>query len=232
MRNKLSYLLITLTLIILSSRSSAQVGSSRNSFTAGINGGVTGSTVSFVPSIKQTSQLGNTAGAILRYTSEKYFWMICAAQLEINYTQRGWKELIEDGSGNQYSRTLNYIEIPFMAHLGFGREHRGFQGFLNLGPQLGYFLGNKEVYGGTKPWNTNNRANNVTAQYGKSVENYFEYGIVAGAGVELKTRAGIFSLEGRYFFGLSDLWHNSKRDSFARSSNASTSVRLAYLIEF
>ncbi|HZK03612.1 MAG TPA: porin family protein [Bacteroidaceae bacterium] len=231
MKNRLFYLLFTLTLIISVSHSYAQVGASRNVFAVGVNGGATISTLFFSPSIKQTSYIGNTYGVTFSYTSEKYFWMICASQLEINFAQRGWKELIEDGSGNQYSRTLNYIEIPFMAHLGFGREHRGFQGFLNLGPQLGYFISDREIYGGTKPWDTNNRANNVIDQYGKSVENSFEYGISAGVGAECKTGVGGFLLELRYFLGLSDIWHNSKKDPFARSSNSTISVKFAYMIE-
>lgn len=61
-------------------------------------------------------------GVTMRYMSEKYFKMMCGVQMEINYSQRGWDEKIEDDSGNSYSRTMNYLEIPFMAHLAFGKD--------------------------------------------------------------------------------------------------------------
>lgn len=47
----------------------------------------------------------------MRYMSEKYFKMMCGVQMEINYSQRGWDEKIEDDSGNSYNRTMNYLEI-------------------------------------------------------------------------------------------------------------------------
>ena len=57
-----------------------------------------------------------------RYISEKYFKMICGIQGEINFSQRGWKEVIEDGSNNTYHRAMNYIEVPLLAHLAFGKD--------------------------------------------------------------------------------------------------------------
>ena len=50
-----------------------------------------------------------------------------------------------------------------------------------------------------------------------------------GIGVELKTGIGTFGLEGRYYFGLSDIFNNSKKDYFARSANSTISVRAAYM---
>lgn len=209
----------------------AQIGNPRNTLAIGINGGATNGNIDFSPTIKQDLFLGNTMGLTARYTSEKYFFLICGAQLEINYVQRGWKEFITDGSGNEYSRRLNYIEMPFYAHLGVGREARGIQGFLNLGPQVGYYLDGKETYGGQEPWNTENRPNSVTEQYGKEIENKVEYGISAGAGLECKTGIGVFDIEGRYYFGLSDIFGNSKADYFGRSASTTIYVKLAYLIE-
>ena len=68
-------------------------------------------------------------------------------------------------------------------------------------------------------------------QYGKSVENRFEYGITGGGGLELSTAIGHFQLEGRYYFGLSDIWANSKKDPFGRSANGAIYVRLSYLMD-
>ena len=147
---------------------SAQVGEQRNTISLGVSGGMGTSSVSFIPSIKQQLSLGPTFGVSVRHVSEKYFFLICGTQLECNFATRGWTELIEDGSENEYTRVANYIEVPFLAHIGFGREYRGFQGHLNLGPQVSYLLNEKEIYGGKTPWDTSNRPNQVTEQYGKA----------------------------------------------------------------
>jgi hypothetical protein len=220
-------IIIALLLAVIPAK--AQVGNLRNEFSVGFAGGAGTSSVSFVPTIKQTFSPGITGGLVLRYTSEKYFWLVSATQLEVNFSQRGWTELIEDGSGNEYTRVINYVEIPFLTHLGVGREYRGFQGYLNLGPQIGFSLGDKEYYGGKLPWDVTHRPNNVVEQYGKALDKKFEYGITGGIGVELKTGIGTFGLEGRYYFGLSDIFNNSKKDYFARSANSTISVRAAYM---
>jgi hypothetical protein len=71
----------------------------------------------------------------------------------------------------------------------------------------------------------------VVYQYGKPTENKFEYGIVGGAGIELSTGVGHFLLEGRYYYGLSDFYKNSKKDVFGRSAHSYIGVRLAYLFD-
>ena len=222
-----------LTITLLTSSLAAQVGELRNEIAVGFNGGYNLSSVDFSPTIKQGLQPGYTGGVTLRYTSEKYFSLICAAQLELNFAQRGWNETIDDGSNNTYCRTTNYIEVPFFAHLGWGKEDRGLQFFVNAGPQIGLFLSDREFYGFTseEPWDTSNRPNNQTAQYGKKIENTLEYGIAGGLGMELKTDIGNFILEGRYFFGLSDMYGNSKADPFGRSANTTITTKITYLID-
>lgn len=227
---RLSLILIA---CIVAIKTMAQVGELRDNVSIGFNGGYNLSSVDFSPTIKQGLQPGYTGGATLRYTTEKYFALICAAQLEVNFAQRGWNETIDDGSDNTYRRTTNYIEIPFFAHLGWGKENRGFQFFINAGPQIGLFLNDEEFYGFTqeKPWDPSNRPNNQTAQYGKKVENTLEYGIAGGAGIELKTGIGNFIVEGRYFFGLSDMFGNSKADPFGRSANTTITAKITYLVD-
>ena len=226
-------LLIPLIALLLSATAMAQVGELRSNLAIGCNGGYNLSRVDFSPTIKQNLQPGLTGGLTLRYTTEKYFALICAAQLEVNFAQRGWNELIEDGSGNTYSRTTNYVEIPFFAHLGWGQEERGMQFFINAGPQLGLFLNDEEYYGfsAEHPWDESQRPNNITMQYGKQVENTLEYGIAGGAGMELKTAIGNFIIEGRYFFGLSDMFGNAKADPFGRSANTTITGKISYLID-
>lgn len=209
----------------------AQLGEIRNNLAVGVNGGLNMSQVDFSPSIKQKSQNGMSMGVTARYISEKYFNMLCGIQVELNYSQRGWNENIEDGSENTYSRTMNYLEVPMLAHLAFGKDalDRGVRFFLNLGPQFAFFLNEKENM--SENWNPAYRPNGVVQQYGKMVENKFDYGIVGGAGLELSTGIGHFLLEGRYYLGLSDFYKSTKKDEFGRSGHSFIGVRLTYLYD-
>ena len=221
-------LTILISLIIAAGSVSAQVGDARNTLSLGFSGGMGTSEVSFIPTIKQTLSLGPTFGVSLRHISEKYFFLICGTQVELNFARRGWTEDIDDGSENEYTRIADYIEIPFLAHIGFGREFRGFQGHINMGPQVAYLISEREVYGGKKPWDTSNRPNQVTEQYGKAIENKVDYGITASVGLEIRTGSGNFGIEGRYYFGLGNIYGITKKDYFGRCANSTISVRATY----
>lgn len=208
---------------------SAQLQEQRRNFALGVNGGVNLSSVSFQPTIKQNTMIGPAMGITARYISEKYFKMICGVQIEVNYSQRGWNEKIEDGTDNTYKRSMSYIEIPLLAHLAFGKdEGHGARFVVNLGPQVGFLLSEKETMGGK--WVPDDRyTSNIT--YGKMADNKFDYGLIGGMGVELRTGIGNFVLEGRYYFGLSDFYGNSKKDPYSRSAHSYIGGRLTYLFD-
>ena len=69
------------------------------------------------------------------------------------------------------------------------------------------------------------------AQYSMPIEKKFDYGITAGAGLELNTRAGHFLIEGRYYYGLSDIYKNSKKDIFSRSNHSTIVAKVTYLFD-
>lgn len=221
---------IALTILVLLSFicAKAQVEEPRSRFELGVSGGMNINNMEFQPSIRQKFLNGWGGGLNLRYTSEKYFSMICATQLEVNFSQRGWEEDFDDGTNNSYSRVMNYVEIPVFAHLSWGKEERGFQFFLNLGPQFGFLLNDKEYY--TGDWKIEERPVSLQPIYGKKIEHIFDYGIAGGLGVEWKTRAGNFFIEGRYYYALGDIFGNSKTDDFGRSANMTIYARLGYSI--
>ena len=220
--------IITITALLLSFVANAQIEQPRRILEVGFAGGMSMNKMDFQPTIRQTYLNGINGGISLRYTSEKYFSMICAAQMEVNFSQRGWKEDFDDETGNSYSRTLNYIEVPLLAHLSWGKEERGLQFFVNLGPQFGFFIGDSEEYIGN--WTPEERPQSIRPVYGKEIEKKFDYGIAGGLGVELKTKAGNFFVEGRYYYGLSDIYGNSKTDDFGRSANQTIYIRAGYSI--
>ena len=227
----LSALLPFMLLAFLPLKVSAQVGEYRTDLAIGVNGGYLMNKIAFVPEVPQLWAGGMTAGITVRYTCEKYFAAICAIQAEINYANMGWKEDIDpELSSDTYYRDMRYIQLPIFARLSWGRERKGFLfGFL-IGPQLGYCFSETEHY--SDPWAGTPRPNNVTQQYGKTVERRFEYGISGGLSFEIGTKhAGRFMLEGYYFYGLSDIFNNSKKDPFGRSANGAIIVKAAYLYD-
>ena len=227
----------------------AQIGEYRNEFAVGISGGVSMSKVGFVPTVPQDQLMGKTYGLTLRYTGEKYFNSICAVVAEINFTQMGWKERIwdrhdqpvindETGLAEKYSRIADYIQVPLFARLGWGRERQGFQAFFQVGPQLGYYLSeNTEANFDLDHPNLSDRVSLISRpdysnMYHMPVENKFDYGIAAGFGLEFSQRhLGHFMVEGRYYYGLGNIYGNTKRDYFAKSNYQGIVIKATYLFD-
>ena len=243
MRNRSILCLISL-LMLFPLSSLAQVGEHRNDLAIGVNGGYMLSNVGFVPKVNQTFHGGYTGGLSLRYVCEKYFNSICSIYAELNYAQMGWKEDIldredqpvineETQQAESFSRTLNYVQLPIFARLGWGREQKGVQFFFQAGPQLGYYLSDKV----TKNFeldkrNSWKRANDEVHQDTMAVENKLDYGIAAGIGMEYSfPKLGHFMLEARYYYGLGNIYKDTKRDYFGKSNNSSIIVKLTYLFD-
>ena len=221
-------LIATLLLLLASAgRANAQVGEQRHNFALGLNGGINLNSVSFSPTVRQSNLMGITGGLTARYISERYFKMICGAQIEVNFSQHGWDEYYQDYPELQYTRKMNYVEIPLLAHLAFGKEKRGLQFFIHAGPQIGFFLSDSYTQSG--PWEDYSSV--VVEQHDKKVDNKFDYGIAAGLGVELKTGAGNFLLEGRYYYALADFYSSTKKDYFSRSAHGVITAKLTYLFD-
>lgn len=236
--------LLVLFLSFISYAVKAQVGEYRTDFAVGVNGGYVLSNVGFQPDVPQSMLGGMTMGVTLRYTCEKYFKSICAIVAEVNLVQTGWKEKIQ-GMENQplyyegstealhYQRKMTYLQIPLFARLGWGRERKGIQGFFQVGPQLGIFLSEStttNLIDGEEP--TEQRSSSIVEQESKPVEKKFDYGITGGAGVELSLpKLGHFLVEARYYFGLGNIYGNSKQDYFGKSNNSTIIIKASYLFD-
>ena len=209
---------------------SAQVGESRNDFSLGVTAGYTMSKMDFMPKIKQTYTGSPMYGFAARYICEKYFTTVCGVVAEVQLCNLGWEEVIEDGTGNTYKRDLSYVQMPLLMQMGWGRERKGMKFLFEAGPQLGMYLSSKEHKGGGE-WNTSLRPNNVTHQYGREPDNKLDYGITAGLGLEYSSPIGHILLQGRYYYGLGDIYDNSKRGYFSRSAHQTICVKLTYLFD-
>ena len=228
---------------------SAQVGEHRSELAVGGGVGYNLSSVAFQPTVPQSQQGGKTAGLTLRYTCEKYFNSVCAIVAEVNYSQMGWKERIwdtddnpvinpETGLAEEYARRIDYIQVPLLARMGWGRERRGVQLFCQIGPQFGFYRSEEAEYNfDLERPNYTDRSSVISGpdfsdMYNMPVENKFDYGIAGGLGVEFShPHLGHFLLEGRYYFGLGNIYGNSKADYFGKSNHQAITVKLSYLFD-
>ena len=209
--------IITIALLLISWLLQAQPRLRTPEIYVGGQAGVMASSMIFNPTVEgieiPNSPLSVNGGLVFRYAGHK----VCGVQAEINYMQRGWREI---GEGYDYSRQLSYIEIPFLTHLYFGGKH--LRGFFNLGPQIGYCILDKEK-GIKDPKQTH--------QYAK-IDNPFDWGVAGGLGIYYRTnKIGLFQLEARFNYSFGNLFDNKKTDHFQMSTPINLSINLAYLRE-
>lgn len=242
---------IILFTVLACTTAKAQVGEYRNVFSVGVSAGYAMDNVGFQPTVTQKMHGGMSLGITGRYTSEKYFSTLCAIQAELNLVQGGWTEDIltinntpvinpETGVAEQYKRHTTYLQLPIFAHLSWGKEKEGVCGFVNLGPQIGMLIGESTSKNYYTPFTKNNfpdiytqatgRISQHVEQEGLAVENKFDYGITFGAGVEVDIKKiGRFSIEGRYYYGLGNIYGDSKRDYFGKSNHGIIFANVGYM---
>ena len=106
-------------------------------------------------------------------------------------------------------------------------------GYVLAGPQVGICFKEKVTQSDftLNAEGNPDRPNGMFAQYDMPIEHKFDYGITAGAGLEINTKVGHFLVEGRYYYGLSDVYGNSKKDVFGRSNNGTIIAKITYLFD-
>lgn len=192
----------------------------------GAKAGASLSRVGFTPTVQQKMLPGMTAGVMVRYIEEKNFGIIA----ELNLTQRGWKEQFDESDYN-YSHRFTYLELPVMTHIFFGGRH--VKGFFNLGPELNVMLGDgiqsNFAYQEAEGMDYFEQNTRHIEQLTMPVNRKVDYGICGGAGIEfcLNTRHSLL-LEGRFYYGLTDVFPNHKTDIFSSSNPMTITVTLGY----
>lgn len=186
----------------------------------GINAGATLSRIRFNPNIPQEYLMQYSGGISVRYISEKHFGIVG----EVNYSMRGWKERTDEFYLNTYSRRISYLEVPILTHLYFDMGRR-VRFVFNVGPQIGILLSEKvlekEIPAGSEG----------KVYYDRDAQKKFDYGIKGTLGFELRTGIGSFVLDGRYYFGLSDIFASKSSDTFGASSNQVIGINLTYFFK-
>lgn len=191
----------------------------------GARAGMSMSEVSFSPSVRQSWSMGSCGALTFRYSEEKLFGFIA----ELGWTRRGWKENYEELPFS-YSRSLTYLTLPVLTHIYFGGDR--VLCFVNLGPSVSYLIGSSI----DSNFDYHNPAsvpdyprNRRTEQLSMEIKNKFDYGISAGLGVEFRiTPRNSVLLEGRFYYGLGNIYSATKSDVFSASRNMNIEVTLGY----
>lgn len=193
----------------------------------GVKAGATLSQTMFSPGVPQKLFPGTMGGVMVRYMEEKHFGVIA----EVNFLQRGWSETFDE-TAYSFSRRLSYIQIPLLAHIYAGSRRAKF--FFNAGPELGFLIGEK-----TKsnfdltnfsslpdfPYEHRN-----TDQFAMDIKNKIDYGISAGLGMEINMNPkNSLLLEGRFYYGLNNIFGANKKDVFSASNGISIMISLGYM---
>jgi hypothetical protein len=164
----------------------------KKEFNIGLSQGAALSRMVYDPYVSQKFFQGYTGGLIIRYISEPQLGI----QLEANYLQRGWIE--EAKTKGTYKRSQEIISFPLMTHVYFGKKTKmRFQ--FALGPYVAYLLKDGEKIDVAD-------TNEYKDYYGKALSRKVEFGYSGGISVALRTRMGIFELEGRYNHCLTNLF--------------------------
>ena len=201
----------------------------KHNFSVGAKGGLSLSKVNFQSSVPQTLVGGMVLGASVRYIDEKHFGLIG----EINLEQRGWKEDFKPLEGYNFKRQFTYIQIPLLTHIYFGSDKARF--FFNAGPEIGIMIGDKTSsnfdYAHATDIEDLQNSYRKLEQFTLPVNRKFDYGISAGLGMEINIAPRhALNFEGRFYYGLNDVFRNHKSDPFQGSSSMSIMVTLGYNI--
>jgi len=210
----------------------AQTDSFTPEWSYGFNGGLTLSRMGFNSiyfRVPQTLLKQYSGGITVRYISENHFGI----QGELNYSMRGWQERKDSiVNVNSYARSIAYLELPLLTHIYFNLGKRVRLVF-DAGPQVCYYIGEKNIEYDIKDnkLDPENNPQQTVSYYDTHVQHPFDYGLKGVLGLEFRTKAGSFILDGRYYYGLSDIFSNQKQnhDWFQASHNQVIGLNLSYL---
>lgn len=183
-------------------------------FSLGLRQGYQFSRINFDPAVPQGLNQGITSGIILQYLSQKQLGF----QMEVNYSQRGWNAPAF-GQPIEYRREMDFIEVPFLTHFAIGKK--SFRIVINVGSYLSYLIDDRPNFIGGQ----------VQEYYDDPINNRWSYGLTGGLGLALRSKIGVFQIEGRGALGLTDVFSVTET-VFNASPEQFFGYQLSYLYRF
>jgi hypothetical protein len=196
----------------------------------GVHGGINFSEVKFSEVASDESDITSfkalrlySGGLLLNFMAEEY----AGIQVEVNFSKRGWTEIKD--SAYTYKRSINFLEIPLLTHLSFGKNH--FKYIFNLGPYVAFERSFKETY---ELFDSNSSIpeSDSSNYFGKSFDNPIDLGFMFDAGLGIKTDIGIFQVKARYSHGILSVFDEYPDGEFRASKMQNISIELSYVYNF
>jgi hypothetical protein len=182
----------------------------------GIKQGINYSSVIFSPGVSQGLTLGYTGGLVYKYQNQR----MVGIQMELNYTQKGWTENL-DTVDNSYSRKMDYIELPLITHIVFGKKNLKY--YVNIGTTFAYLISEKEEF-------TINNESYRQEYYEKEIEQKFDYSGLGEIGVLFHTKIGEFQTGVRMQWTLINLFKITSETEYYQSQTMVYSFSINYFL--
>lgn len=170
------------------------------------------------PIISLDLSLGGRAGICYRYFGEKWVGI----QLEINYVQKGWKEL--PISSNVFEMNTAYIELPFTTQFQLGKKIGYGAG---VGPNISYLVSQ------SKSFTQNDPDTEPLFYYGYGIHNRWDLGLEANLHILLNVGStGKLLVQVNYTRALNNVYRTSADNLFISAQNHQIFLNLGYLLHF
>ena len=192
----------------------SQTDEFKTSYSFGIKQGINYSSVLFNPGLKQGVTLGYNGGLVYKFHNERLFGL----QIELIFNQKGWTENL-DTISNSYSRKMNYLEIPLITQIIFGKRETKI--YVNLGTSFGYLLSEKEN-------KTINNEDFTFDHYDKKIDKKFDYSGLGEIGTYFNTGFGELQIGLRYQMTLTDLFDTTADSDFVNAKNQVWNLSLTW----
>jgi hypothetical protein len=137
---------------------------------------------------------GFMGGISFQFLNEKK----AGIQVELLYVQKGFTTKFDSLTNTKYERSIEYISLPFLMHLSFGKK--SYNICLLLGPYGSYALKSGEVL------TDGSQETRRTYEFDSEIDNRFEFGLEAGLGLRNAFSFGIFEIEAMFSFTFTSLY--------------------------
>jgi len=174
---------------------------------------------------------GFEAAIPLRYVI--YPWL--ALQMELQYIQKNYTWRRTGVYNKVYANVNNsFIDIPLMVNLSFGIQN--IRIFANAGGYGGYWITSK-VQGAAmeiteNPFNNDKYYMNFNEdiEFNEKRDVLFEAGLLAGLGIQVPTDKFTIFVEGRYYYGLTDMRNKDDYGLIIPRINSTLDIRIGLLM--
>ncbi|BDD07626.1 hypothetical protein FUAX_00580 [Fulvitalea axinellae] len=173
-----------------------------------------------------TFTYGAIGGVMFRHVAEPHLGF----QAEINYLQRGFKQQLPEAiqNGEYIEAEYDYIQVPIMASI------YALQGktkvFFNVGPYLAFGISGTETVFQVE--NFEKKSSKTTdIDFGSEDFDAFDYGLEAGLGLERRFEFGILQVEGRFTWGMGNIYNADKPYYPDHTQNMTLGLTVNYLFQ-